>query len=71
MTCAVVCVRSVRAVLVDNVKQTGLEAFLYSRGLHYSTITLDHLTSTFELPLARVRSIVSDLIFSKVRWFRD
>ncbi len=53
------------AVLVENVKQASLESFLYSRGLHYSTVTLTHLAETFELPLIRVRSIVSDLIANK------
>ena len=46
---------SVHAMLEDNVKQTGLEAYLYSRGAHYATVTLQHLASAFDLPLVRVR----------------
>ncbi len=50
----VVCAR-VDKVLLDNIKQASLECYLYSRGHQYTTMTLPHLSATFDMPVGTVR----------------
>ncbi|PWN26733.1 hypothetical protein BDZ90DRAFT_232850 [Jaminaea rosea] len=54
---------SVKALLARRIQEEGLRTYLFSYNAYYSSVSLQHLASTFDLPLGAVRSIVSRMIW--------
>lgn len=54
---------SVKALLSRRIQEEGLRTYLFSYNAYYSSVSLQHLASTFDLDLPAVRSIVSRMIW--------
>lgn len=56
---------SVKALLARRIQDEGLRTYLFSYNAYYSSVSLQHLASTFDLTVASVRSIVSRMIWNE------
>ncbi|CAO1618200.1 unnamed protein product [Parajaminaea phylloscopi] len=56
---------SVKKLLGKRIQEEGLRTYLFSYNAYYSSVSLQHLASTFDLSVAGVRSIVSKMIWNE------
>lgn len=56
---------NVKKLLAKRIQEEGLRTYLFSYNAYYSSVSLQHLASTFDLSTASVRSIVSKMIWNE------
>lgn len=56
---------SVKELLGKGIQEEGLRTYLFSYNAYYSSVSLQHLASTFDLSVPNVRSIVSKMIWNE------
>jgi translation initiation factor 3 subunit C len=56
---------SVKALLSQRIQEEGLRTYLFSYNAYYTSVSMQHLASTFDLSLSQVRSIVSRMIWNE------
>lgn len=47
------------------IQEEGLRTYLFSYASYYSTVSLEHLSATFDLPVRSVTALVSKMIWSE------
>ncbi|EIW71751.1 hypothetical protein TREMEDRAFT_43048 [Tremella mesenterica DSM 1558] len=57
-------VDEVKATLAIKVQEEALRTYLFTYSAHYASLSLSALATTFDLPLARVQTIVSRMIYN-------
>ncbi|CAO1616711.1 unnamed protein product [Sympodiomycopsis kandeliae] len=56
---------SVKELLAQRIQEEGLRTYLFSYSAYYSSVSMQHLATTFDLELSQVRSIVSKMIWNE------
>ncbi|GAA6018000.1 hypothetical protein JCM10207_002736 [Rhodosporidiobolus poonsookiae] len=57
--------KEVKDMLTRKIQEEGLRTYLFTYASIYSTLSLDHLASTFSLPLSTATSLVSKMIWNE------
>ncbi|GAA5987963.1 hypothetical protein JCM11641_005965 [Rhodosporidiobolus odoratus] len=57
--------KEVKEMLTRKIQEEGLRTYLFTYASIYSTLSLDHLASTFSLPLSTATSLVSKMIWNE------
>ncbi|GAA6044326.1 hypothetical protein JCM8097_000922 [Rhodosporidiobolus ruineniae] len=57
--------KEVKEMIARKIQEEGLRTYLFTYASIYSTLSLDHLASTFSLPLSTATSLVSKMIWNE------
>ncbi|BGP16846.1 hypothetical protein JCM10213_003334 [Rhodosporidiobolus nylandii] len=57
--------KEVKEMLARKIQEEGLRTYLFTYASIYSTLSLDHLATTFDLPLSTATSLVSKMIWNE------
>jgi len=57
--------KSVQEMLAERIQEEGLRTYLYTCAPYYTTLSLASLSKTFSLPLKKVTSILSKMIWNE------
>ncbi|MCO5579265.1 hypothetical protein L7F22_033119 [Adiantum nelumboides] len=55
----------VKEMLAVKIQEEGLKTYLFSYSCYYRSVSIDHLSSTFDLEPSKVRSLVSAMIWNE------
>ena len=57
--------KAVKEMLAKKIQEEGLRTYVFTYAPFYSTLSLDHLASTFDLPRSTATSLVSKMIWNE------
>ncbi|WWC93074.1 eukaryotic translation initiation factor 3 subunit C [Kwoniella dendrophila CBS 6074] len=57
-------VDDVKAILSKKIQEEGLRTYLFTYSSYYQSLSLEHLSKTFDLPQSLVNSIISKMIYN-------
>ncbi|GAA6004311.1 translation initiation factor eIF3 core subunit c [Rhodotorula paludigena] len=57
--------KEVKEMIARKIQEEGLRTYLFTYAPHYTTLSLQHLATTFDLPLSTATSLVSKMIWTE------
>lgn len=56
---------NVKKMLANKIQEQGLKTYVFTYSSYYSSVSLEHLSQTFELDIKKVKSLVSRMIWNE------